>query len=223
MAEYTGRRRAPRRPWWRTLTSVKARLVMTLGLLVGFVAVGTSAFWTDQATVDIGPVSTGTLDLEIGPAASTFLLDGPGGKWDFTVVQLADVLPGESVAMDLYIKNGGTVPLTFTGEAWSTTNDLSSAAGTALLVSTTRGATAGNTTSATGYRTGTCGGGVEPWWVDHRISTTPRVLTPSDTPVTLAKDQVLRVCMLVTFPASAPNSLQQKTTTLRATFDAEQP
>lgn len=226
MPEHVGRRRAPRRPWWRTLASVRARLVMSLGLLVGFGAVGTSAFWTDTATIEIAPIQAGTLDLQLGPdpdgEPETFFLEGPGGTWTFAVVELADVLPGESVSMDLAIKNNGTAPLRFSGEAWSSNNNLSSGAGNGFLVSTTPGATAANTTLANGYRQGTCNGGTTPWWVNHRISTTPRTLTDDDVPTPLAPDQVFRVCLLVTFPTSAPDSMQNLTTTLRATFDAEQ-
>ncbi|RZI84962.1 MAG: hypothetical protein EOO67_16280 [Microbacterium sp.] len=175
----------PRRTRSRTV-----RALLAVGVVLGFGATATTAYFTDDATLGTGPVSSGRLDLQVGPASDTLLLDGPGGTWSFTVVQLADVFPGESVAMDLFIKNGGTTPLTFTGDAWSTTNDLHTADGNGLLVSTTRGATAGNSTSATGYRTGTCTGGTENWWVNHPISTTSRVLTPNDTPVSIPPVQV---------------------------------
>ncbi|RYY50070.1 MAG: hypothetical protein EON53_03445 [Actinomycetales bacterium] len=203
--------------------SRRARALLSLGVVLGLGAVGTAAYFTDDATLGTGSVASGVLDLELGPTTETFLLDGPGGSWHFAVVQLADVFPGESVAMDLFIKNGGTTPLTFTGEAWSTTNDLYRADGTGLLVSTRRGAVAGNSTGSTGYRSGTCAGGTEDWWVDHPISTTARVLTPSDASVSVGAGDAVRVCMLVRFPATAPSTLQQKTATLRATFDAVQP
>ncbi|RZI93955.1 MAG: hypothetical protein EOO67_05620, partial [Microbacterium sp.] len=207
----------------RSATSRTVRALLCLGVVLGFGATATTAYFNDDATIGTGSVSSGKLDLQLGPASETLLLEGPGGTWNFTVVQLADIFPGESVAMDLFIKNGGTTPLKFTGDAWSTTNNLYTADGKGLLVSTTRGATAGNSTSTTGYRTGTCTGGTENWWVNHTISTTPRVLTPNDTPVSIGAGDTVRVCMLAGLPATAPSTLQQKTTTLRATFDAVQP
>lgn len=204
-------------------TSRALRAILGLGVVLGFGATATMAYFTDDATIETGAVSSGTLDLQLGPASDTLLLAGPSGTWNFTVVQLADVFPGESVAMDLFIKNGGTAPLTFTGDAWATTNDLYTADSKGLLVSTTRGATAGNSTSSTGYRTGSCTGGTENWWVDHPISTTSRVLTPNDAPVSIGAGETVRVCLLAGLPATAPSTLQQKTATLRTTFDAVQP
>lgn len=228
MSEPAGRRRALRRPWWRTLSSVRARLVMSLGVLVGFGAVGTSAFWTDTAIIEIAPIQSGTLDLQLGPnpdpqaEPGSFVLAGPGGTFTFTVVQLADVLPSESVALNLEIKNGGTAPLEFTGQAWSTNNNLFSGTD-GLLVSTTLDGNATNTVDAAGYRMAGCGAGTT-WWDEHPISTTPRPLTPGDPPgaISLQPDEVRTVCMLVELPASAPNALQRETTTLEATFDAVQ-
>lgn len=215
-----GRRRA-RRTWRSRVSSVQVRLLLCTGIVLGFGAVGTSAYWTDQASVEIGPISSGTLDLQLGPNTATSLLAGQGGTWEFAVVQLDDVLPGESVAMDIHFKNGGTTPLKFTGTGWTTTDSFLGN----LAVTTKPNATARNDVGsrAAGNRVGNCDGGTGTWWSNHPISTAPLAITPANAPITLQPGTELRVCMLVTFSLAAPNTLQNAHTTIKATFNAVQP
>lgn len=210
------------RRWWRALGSVPARLLMTAGIFVGFGAVGTSAYWTDQATVQTGSFASGTFDLQLGPDTGTYLLEGQGGTWTFAVLELADVAPGESVAKNIVIKNGGSTTLRFDGTARSTTNDLSPH----LKVSTVPNANAGNTGAKdTVTRAGSCTGGTASWWTDEVMSTTSTAIVKNQTPayVTLLPGAHLQVCMLVKLDAATPTTYQGKTTTITATFSAVQP
>ena len=215
--------RAPRRRTrLEAVFSVPARLVMTAGILVGFGAVGTSAFWTDEANLDTGSFSSGTLDLLLGPDNATTYLPGQGGTWTFAVLELADVAPGESVAKDIVFTNGGSTTLRFTGTARTTSNDLNPH----LKITTRPNATAGNTgDKETVTRAGSCSGGTDNWWTDKSLSTTAVPVIENQTPasVTLAPRAQLKVCMLVTFDKAAPSSYQGKTTTIKATFNAVQP
>lgn len=228
---------APRRKsLWRTLTSARARALLSLGILLGFGAVGTSAYWTDQATVSIGPIKSGSLDLVLSPTSTRptvaadpgFTTVGQGGIWTFPVVEIDDVLPGESVAMEIYIHNGGKSPLKFTGTGQSSNNAFNSTVSPfpgKLLISTTPGGTKGTPTGnrTTGNRGGSCVGGSANWWTNVPISTTPVAITPSNAPMTLQPNTSLRVCMLVTFKADAGNELQNANTVITATFAAVQP
>lgn len=221
MAEQPGRRRAPRRPWWRTLTSVPARLLMSGGLLVGFGAVGTSAYWSDEASLPAGSFTTGTFDLLIGPDVNALFLEGQGGEWTFPVVELADVGPGESAAKNIVFKNGGTTTLELTGVAQAATDDLSPR----LLVTTRPDANAvvQSGTKQAVNRKGACTGGTANWWTDVAISTAPVNVIPSGGRLRLEAGEHRQVCMLVKFDAAAPSSMQGKTTTIQATFTAVQP
>src|SRR5690554_5897895 len=89
---------------WRVVRSIPVRLLLSAGLILGFGAVGTMAYWTDQATLSTGTVSSGSLDLQIGgrnPQTGQIAWDkgGEGTRWNYAVVELDNVAPGESVAM----------------------------------------------------------------------------------------------------------------------------
>lgn len=209
---------------WNAVSSVRGRLVLTLGIFIGFGAVGTSAYWTDQVTLEASTFEVGTLDLLLGSredGTDTYLLEGQGGKWEFTIRHLHDVAPGESVAMNLLIKNGGSTALTFDASARTSTDDLSPY----LLVTTRPNASANNTGTRNAVnRTGSCSGGQSNWWTDVPLDSTARGVLPSGMPTyTLQGGEHLQVCLLVTFSAAAPSTLQGQTTTVTALFEAEQP
>ncbi len=107
---------APRQRRWRRVFSARNRSLMSLGaigfLAVGLGAQGTFAFWTDQAKVETGTFSSGTLDVTLNGA-----LAGPannGGSISFPGFSLNTMVPGESQAQSFPIANAGTVGLTYT-------------------------------------------------------------------------------------------------------------
>lgn len=222
--EYTTTTRSRLRTAWRCVASVQVRLLLSLGLVLGFAAVGTSAFWADNATFTTGKIEAGSLDLQLGgrnPATGVVEWSAVGlnQDWNYSVLQLDNVSPGESVAMELHVRNVGSTPLTFTGIGSSTTNDL-----TPYLTATTRlGGVASNTgTREAVNRTGTCSAGTATWWNDHPLSTTTRVVTPSNAPVTLAANAQIQVCMLAGLISTTPNSFQGKSTTIQVALSAKQ-
>lgn len=217
-------RQGPLRSAWRTIASVRVRLLLSLGLVLGFAAVGTSAYWADNATFTTGKIEAGSLDLQLGgrnPATGQVEWSAVGlnQDWNYSVLQLDNVSPGESVAMELHIRNVGSTPLTFTGVGSSTTNDLNP-----YLTATTRlGGVASNTgTREAVNRTGTCSAGTATWWTDHPLSTTTRVVTPSNAPITLAANAQIQVCILAGLSASTPNSYQGRSTTIQVALAAKQ-
>ena len=52
----------------------RVRATLTLGAALGLGAIGTGAYWTDEATLAARPISSGTLDLTLGGD-----LQGQGG------------------------------------------------------------------------------------------------------------------------------------------------
>ncbi|MBE7325789.1 hypothetical protein IEQ44_14140 [Nocardioides sp. Y6] len=233
----TPTRRTPLRTAWRWLASVQVRLLLSLGLVLGFAAVGTSAYWADNATFTTGTIAAGRLDLQLGgrdPATGQVVWSAVGlnENWNYSVMQLDNVSPGESVAMELHIRNVGSTPLTFTGVGTSTTNSFWSGGEGFLVAKTMLGGVASNTgTREAVNRTGTCTGGTM-WWGEntatlwtgnpHQLSTTPRVVTPGNAPVALAPNQEIQVCILAGLDLDAPNSIQSASTTVQVALEAKQ-
>ncbi|MCD9153081.1 SipW-dependent-type signal peptide-containing protein [Aeromicrobium duanguangcaii] len=224
MRDITATGRARLRTAWRAIASVQVRLLLSLGLVLGFAAVGTTAYWADTAIFTTGKIEAGHLDLQLGgrnPQTGVVEWSAVGldQNWNYSVLQLDNVSPGESVAMELHIRNVGTTPLTFTGVGSSTSDDLSP-----YLSATTRlGGVAGNTgTREAVNRTGTCSAGTATWWDAHPLSTTPRAVTPNNARVTLAANGSMQVCMLAGLAANTPNTYQGRSTTIKVVLNAKQ-
>lgn len=73
--------------------SARTRAVLSLGIVLGLTAVSTMAYWSDQATLTTGTIQTGKLDLLINNG-----LAGQGGTVSATDWNIANMVPGESVA-----------------------------------------------------------------------------------------------------------------------------
>lgn len=104
-----GSHRAPRRSVGGWLRSARVRAALGLGVILGFGAVTTSAYWTDQATVPGGSFTAGTLDVKVGdPAVDN---DPPAFT---TAFALSNMVPGSSKDAVLKVTNAGSVAFTFT-------------------------------------------------------------------------------------------------------------
>lgn len=216
--------RARLRTAWRAVASVPVRLLLSLGLVLGFAAVGTTAYWADTATFRTGKIEAGSLDLQLGgrnPQTGVVEWSAVGldQDWNYSVLQLDNVSPGESVAMELHLRNVGTTPLTYTAVGRSTTDSMSPH----LLVTNVRGGTAANTgTRDAVNRTGTCSGGSATWWNNHALSTAPTDVTPGGAAIRLDPGATMHVCMLARFAGTAPNSYQGASTTVEVDVTAKQ-
>ena len=200
----------------------RTRALLTLGVLAALGATSTSAYWTDDATVTSGPISSATLDLTAGPSTGSEFLTGTGpNNWPYAALTLTDMIPGESVSKTLVVRNSGTAPLRFNATVRTTTNDLTSASqGLQVVVfdQSTAGTQTG--TQAGGNRTGPCTGGTQVFSGFVSTTASGNVL-PSD--VTLAATGSSRsLCIQVALNSSAPNSLQGKTTTVELALSASQ-
>ncbi|WP_332643202.1 SipW-dependent-type signal peptide-containing protein [Aeromicrobium sp.] len=204
-------RRATKRGWFG---HGRTRALLSLGLVFGFGAVGTMAYWTDQGTMTAGDISAGSLDLRLNNAST---LIGQGGTWDNTAFAASSLIPGESVAFSFPVRNDGSAEFRF-----SATATASGTLATGLRFTTTHGASAASNSgsASNGNRVGTCGA--------NTVGTSSVTLSGAsssviDTPgVTLASGTSTTVCVIVALDSSAGNALQSATGTATYVFNAVQ-
>lgn len=192
----------------------RTRALLSLGLLFGFGAVGTMAYWTDQGTMTGGSITSGTLDLRLNNSAT---LVGQGGTWNNSAsFTAANLIPGESVAFSFLVRNDGNVPFTYTATATST-GTLSPH----LRFTTTHGSsTASNSGSAAaGNRVGTCVGNTV---ATSNVTLSGTPATVMGTPFLLPAGNVRTMCIVVSLPSGTGNGAQGLTATQTFVFDAVQ-
>jgi predicted ribosomally synthesized peptide with SipW-like signal peptide len=194
--------RAARRPLWR---STGLRVTLCLGLLAGVFVMGTYAYWTDDVTITGTTFTTGTLDLQVN--------DSDAYTTTTLGMSSTPMVPGNTSAEVLTVKNNGSVPLKYTltgGLAGTDAADFNTAAALRLTI------VAGGTRSGSG-NAATCIGGTTifgPTALTNVTSTA--IIGTRRGPVAAAGTEAL--CFQITFDAAAPTTLQGKTAT--ATFTA---
>lgn len=197
-----GEHRRPRSAGWRTR---RVRALLSLGLLGSALAVGTYAYWTDDVTISGTTFTTGTLDLQVNASDS----------YSTTTLGMSStpMVPGNTSAEVLTVKNNGTVPLKYTltgGLAGTDAAAFNTAAALKLTV------VSGGTRSGSG-NAATCTGGTTIYGPTALTNvTTTAIIGTRRGPVAAAGTEAL--CFQVTFDAAAPSTLQAKTAT--ATFTA---
>lgn len=179
------------------LRSARVRAVLGLAVVLALATPGTYAHWTDEVQVSGTTITSGTIDLRV---------DGQDQVTGYTALDIAPMVPGNSTAAVLTIRNNGTAPLKYTA-ATSATNADGKSLGTALVVKVTGDATVTGATPAT-----TCAGAALPGTatsLDGPLLSTGRLLAP---------DVSEKVCVQVTLPTNAASALQGATTTIGITF-----
>lgn len=160
---------------------------------------GTFAYWTEAVTVSGAAFTAGAIDLKANN------LDTVTG---YTSMNLSTMVPGNSMAGVLTIKNTGTAPLKYTAATTATNTDGKNLMGN-LIVKVT------GATSVTGSSpTMTCGG--------TTITGSQTTLNGSliSTARLLAAGASETVCVQVSLPAAASSTLQGATTNVVFTFNA---
>jgi hypothetical protein len=188
----------------RHARSVRARAALGLGavLLVG--VNGSYALWSDPVPVSGVTISSGTLDLKVNT------LDAVPA---YTDLNLTGMVPGNTVAGILTVRNAGTIPLTYYATAAATNAD-GKGRGTALVVKVTGDAAVTGTVPAR-----TCAG--------TALATTGTAFAGNlvGTPAaqrSLAVGGSETLCVQATLPTTAASALQGATTTVALTFTASQ-
>ena len=186
---------APRRG---TVLAVASALLV--GLLLGG-SQGSLAFWTDRDSVAAGSFSTGKLDLT---------LDGQQGNptaYVETELAMTKMVPGESVSATVNLVNAGDASLTWVPTV--TAGGVPSGTG-GFQVTMQLGATAGLDDTTYPRTEGCTTGGT----VIASGGTNAPVLAPGG---------VVPLCVVVTLPENAGNSMQTKTDyTLTIRIDSTQ-
>ncbi|MFN8194470.1 MAG: TasA family protein [Nocardioidaceae bacterium] len=189
---------AERRPLWRRVGSVRLRALLSLGVVGVLAATGTTfAAWTDSVSVAGTTVTSGTIDLKV---------QGLDSVTGYTQLNLSNMVPGNSIAAVLAVKNSGTASLKYTVAAAATNAD-GKGLGTTLVVKVTGdAAVTGSSPSATCAGTALTGTGTT---FGTNLVSTGRLLAAGATE---------NLCFQMTLPTGAASSLQGATTNLTLTF-----
>ncbi|QDP94520.1 hypothetical protein FOE78_00040 [Microlunatus elymi] len=191
---------ADKRRTRRSLRSMRIRAALALGAVACVGVAGTYAYWTDSVPVSGVTISTGTLDLKINNADSL-----P----NYTALNLTGMVPGNSSAAVLTVRNGGTVPLTYYADS-TAGGTLGSAFTVKITADTATGGSGSSKTCPGSTLTGT------------GTSFGNNLIGSSANPRSLAVSGSESLCIQVTLPNSATSSLQGTSSNVTLTFNAEQ-
>lgn len=212
----TRRVRVRRAIAWR-----KVRAILCLGIFAAPAATVTMAYWADQATIESGPLTAGTLDLTVGATVTDSKnLEGTGGTFPYSTLTIAGLVPGESVARPFVVRNFGSTTFTFNGSIYTASDHLV-AGNNGLRVGIYAGGTPIDTgTEAAGNRSGTCPGGT--LLKEQAVSTSTNTVDIEPVDFPLAPGTTRSYCARILLGPAAPNSLQGKLTQLVIRLDAKQ-
>lgn len=188
----------------RHLRSTRVRATLALGAVLAAGVSGTYALWSDTVPVSGVTISSGVLDLKVNT------LDAVPA---YTDLNLTGMVPGNTVAGILTVRNAGTIPLTYYATAAATNLD-TKGLGAALVVKVTADSVVTGTAPAR-----TCAGAT--------LATTGATFagnlvgTPA-TQRTLAVGASETLCLQATLPTTAASSLQGASTNVSLTFTASQ-
>lgn len=106
-----GRHVAPRRWFGRGRT----RALLALGTVFALGAVGTSAYWTDTATITGGTITSGSMDLQLQtPSSASWVHVGSGTSATDATLAIGNLTPNEYHAFDVAARNVGNADFTYT-------------------------------------------------------------------------------------------------------------
>lgn len=202
---------------WSQLSSVRVRALLSLGLVVGIGAVGTTAYWTDSATLQSGGFTSGSIDLTLDGQ-----LTGNGGTYSPVGFTVSDLIPGESYAWAVKVSNSGVTPLTYkvSGLASGAAGGLQDVMTFTVYDGATGASTpAANTGSASsGNRAGSCTGGTQTF-SPALMDTSKNVVS---TARSLASGAAEWMCVVATVPLATGNAYQTKSVSAAFSFTAAQ-
>lgn len=171
------------------------QLVLSAGVLAVLGVSGTTAAWTDPATVSGTVLSTATIDLKV---------DNSDSVTGYTALNLTKMEPGDSTAAVVTVKNAGSAPVSYYLDA--------TASGT-LAASLTARVTTGSSTTGSSPSV-TCNGTVVP---GSGSTFTSNLISPTS-PIQLAAGASASLCLQATLPNGSV--AQGASATLGFTFRA---
>lgn len=192
-----------RKPNLKDLRSTRVQAVLSLGVVLAASATGTFAYWTDTATVSGTTISSGSIDLMVNNQQSDSA---------FTTMALSNMVPGNSAAGVITVRNNGASPLTYYVDGAATNAD-GKGLGAAMVVKVTGdGSRSGSTPNFT------CAGAA----LANTGTAFSANLVQSANPRQLAAGASETLCVQATLPSGASASLQNATTNVSFTFNASQ-
>jgi alternate signal-mediated exported protein len=210
------RHAAPRRRAW--FGKGRTRALLSLGTLLALGVVGTSAYWTDSAPVDAGTITSGTLDLQVAQAtAGPWSAVGTGTAATATHITVSNIMPSESYAYPLAVRNVGDADLTYGATVTQGSSPAWGFVGTPITVQLFAGAP--DTSDATYPVQQTCGGtALAPAVTVTAGSTT---VIPDGRRLDRGTTDV-QLCVLVTLVVAADNANQGRQGQIRLDLTATQ-
>src|SRR4051794_41173988 len=182
------------------LDRVTVRYLLSAGTVVGLSVTGTLAVWSDSVTVTGSTFSTGTIDLQVNN------LDTVTG---YTTMNLSNMVPGNSTAGVLTVKNNGTAPLKYYVDASASNADGKGLGATLVVKVTGDAATSGSSPSVTCAGTALASTGTT-FAANLVSSTTPRLLNAGASET---------LCIQATLPSGATSTVAGATTNVGFTFN----
>jgi predicted ribosomally synthesized peptide with SipW-like signal peptide len=182
----------------RRLDSRSLRIVLSLGLVVGVGATGTFAAWSDTATVQGTSITAGTIDLKLNGAN-----DNVTG---YTTMNISNMVPGNTTAGVITVKNNGTAPLKYYLDA--------SAGGPNALFSALQAKVTGDAATTGSSPSVVCPGAA----LASSSSTFGSGLLSAASPRLLAAGATENICIQATLPSNAASTLQGVTANITFTF-----
>lgn len=180
--------------------SVRAKALLSLGMLAGFGAVSTLAAWTGTATAT-SEVTAGTVSIAVGldanASSTTYIIPIAGSNW----------YPGMSQAAMVTVKNTGRSNISY-----SIQGATSGSLGTAMAV----GVSVGGSVVGGSATAGTCS-------MASIYSKTAGAVFPPASPQTLGNidfGNSATLCVFTQLPSGAATSLQGQNTALQLTLTA---
>ena len=180
------------------------RALLSLGMVVGLGTTGTYAYWTDTATVTGTAISAGTIDLKVNRGAGD-----QDNISDYTTMNVSTMVPGNSTAGTIVVKNNGTAPLRYYVNASGTNTDTKGLAAALDIKVTGDAATGGSGTAKT------CPGTA----LSTATGFGANMLGSAATPRLLAAGASETLCIQATLPTNASTTLQGATTNVTFTFN----
>lgn len=189
-----------RRSFWKSLRSDRVRAFLSLGIVLGLGSVGTLAYWTDDATASGATFTSGTIDLLISAEVDD--------DYDFSTLGLTLMVPGNTTAGVITVKNNGSVPFKYTVTSAATNADTKALRDGVVAKVTTDATVTGSGQARTCASAAISGSGTT---ITGGLITTGRQLAAGATET---------LCFQVTLPTNASTLLQGATTTATLTFTA---
>ncbi|MCX6395243.1 MAG: TasA family protein [Propionibacteriales bacterium] len=188
------------------LRDTRVQAAASLGLVLAAAATGTYAYWTDSASVSGTTISSGSIDL---------FVNGANNDTAFTSLSFTNIVPGQSAAGVITVKNNGLSPLTYYVNGAASNAD-TKGLGAALVVKVTGDAT--RTTSGTSF---TCAG--------NALANTGTAFAANlvGSPTVATQRQLIpgaseTLCVQASLPTGAASTLQNATTNISFAFTASQ-